>query len=327
MTDVGTERSSVGWLPSEFGRTDVSAVVGGAAWVLAVAVADLDAIQRAVSLAVLVVVPLGMGMAATPAFEGAAHRWYTAAVLGQPVAGLLVLASFLLPSGGLGPALAAVPWVAVTGALGVTAITRIRERGLWPLSETLIDAGFAYAIVGAVALVLHHLGITLWFDPVIVFLTAIHFHFAGFVLPVLTGLAGRALGDRVGLGPGFRSLAAVVLLGPAFIAVGISFSPVVEVLAVGGFTVAVGVLGGYIVLRVAPGRPPAQRVLVSVSALALPVSMVLALGYGISTFAGFGLRIPIGTMVSLHGSLNAYWFALVGAVGWRLAVPRAARVE
>jgi hypothetical protein len=252
------------------------------------------------------------------------RRWYTAAVVGQPVAGLLVLASFLLPSSGLWPALAAVPWVAATGALGLAAVARVRARGLWPLSETLIDAGFAYSIVGAVALVLHHLGITFRFDPVIVFLTAIHFHFAGFVLPVLTGLAGRALGDRAGRG--FRVLAAVVLLGPAFIAVGISFSPLVEVLAVGGFTVAVGVLGGYIVLRVAPARPALQRLLVSVSALALPVSMVLALGYGVSTFTELGLRIPIGTMVSLHGSLNAYWFALVGAVGWRLAVPRAAQV-
>lgn len=324
MTDAATRRTVSNRLPARIGLTDASAAGGGVLWLAAVAVANLGVIQRAVSLAVLVVVPLGMGMAATPMFEGWAGRLYTAAVLGQPVGGVLVLVSFLLPSSGLWPALAALPWVAVTGLLGLAALARVRKRGPWPLSETLIDAGFAYSIVGAVALLLHHLGITFWFDPVILFLTAIHFHFAGFVLPVLTGLAGRALGDRAGRG--FRLLALVVLLGPAFIAVGISFSPTIEVLAVGGFTVAVAILGGYVALRVAPGQPTLQRVLVSVSALALPVSMVLALGYGVAMFTGFDLGVTIGTMVTLHGSLNAYGFALLGAVGWRLAVPRAGRV-
>ena len=38
---------------------------------------------------------------------------------------------------------------------------------------------------------------------------------------------------------------------------------------------------------------------------------------------GTDLGLDIATMVALHGSLNAFGFALLGLVGWRLSVPRA----
>lgn len=300
---------------------DASALGGAVLWAGAVLLGELvSVVEQALALAPLVLLPLGMGMAATPAFMGLSRRPYDTAVVGQPIGAVLLLASLVLPLGGAGAAVAAVPWVFVTGLLGLVALARARERGPWPLSETVIDVGFAYSIVGAVALVLYHLGITFWFESVTILLTAVHFHYAGFILPVLTGLAGRALGNRVGTE--FRVLVGVVLIGPALIAIGISFSPVIEVLAVGGFTVAVGVLGGYITIRVAPERPRLQGVLVAVSSLSLPVSMVLALGYGIGTFTGTSLLgLSISTMITLHGTLNAFGFALIGVVGWRIAVP------
>lgn len=306
-----------------FAVTDVSALGGMILWSFAVLTGELvTVVEQALALAPLVLVPLGMRMAATPPFEGTPRRLYHAAAVGQPVGAVLVLVSLTLPSGGLEAAMVAVPWVFVTGLLGLTALARMRERGPWPLTETVIDAGFSYSVVGSVALVLFHLGITFWFEPVIILLTAVHFHFAGFVLPVLTGFAGRALGDRVGTG--FRGLTGVVLIGPALIAIGISFSPLIEVLAVGGFTVAVAVLGGYVTVGVAPERPRLQGVLVAVSSLVLPVSMTLALGYGIETFTGYNLfGLSVSRMIVLHGSLNAYGFALLGTIGWRLAVPRA----
>jgi hypothetical protein len=49
--------------------------------------------------------------------------------------------------------------------------------------------------------------------------------------------------------------------------------------------------------------------------------MALALGYGVATFSGTDLGLDIATMVALHGSLNAFGFALLGLAGWRLAVP------
>lgn len=52
---------------------------------------------------------------------------------------------------------------------------------------------------------------------------------------------------------------------------------------------------------------------------ALPMS--LALGYGVATFSGLDLGLDIAMMVALHGSLNAFGFALGALVGWRLDVP------
>lgn len=304
-------------LGTDVAVTDLSAGVGAVAWVGAVLVGGLGPITRALALAPLVLVPLGLGVALPGAVDRRTRRLRAVAVRWQPACALALLASLLWSDAGWIAALFALPWVVVTGLLVLVARSRVEQRGPWPLAETVVDAGLAYPLVGAVALVLSHLGITFWFDPVIVLLTAVHFHYAGFVLPVATGVVGRVASGRV-----YRALAGVVLVGPAVIAVGISFSPVVEVLAVGGFTVAVAALGGYVLLRVAPSRGRVQGVLLAASALALPVSMLLALGYGVGQFTGREFGLGVGTMVALHGSLNAFGFALPAMVGWRLDVPR-----
>ena len=318
---------------NEIAFTDLSALIGAAVWLLVTVTAELGAIERALALAPLVLVPLGMGMAATPAFRGRAGVLYDAAVVLQPIGAALFLGSLLMPSGGMTAAILATAWIPATGLLGLAALARIHDRGLWPLSGTItdtdvsalaLDAGFLYANVGAVALVLYHLGITFWFSPVIILLTAVHFHYAGFVLPIVTGLAGRC--GTTASDPLFRLLTAGVLIGPAIIAVGISFSPLVEIVAVSVFSLVVIALGGYVIVRIVPSRPPTQGLLLTASAITLPVSMLLALGFVVATVVGFdplGLTIP--RMVSLHGNLNAFGFALLGLVGWRLAVPAAER--
>jgi hypothetical protein len=351
---TGTETPDVAaarWKVRDYALGDVSAAGGAFVWTFVSLAILFGPVEQPLALAPLVLVPAGVRMAARPRFSGVADRFHAAATLLQPVGALLVTISVVIPGGAVAAALA-VPWVFVTALLGLAGFARFRDRlasawqhggedgpgdatdrdrpndrggpdSLWTAltaPETLIDAGFVYLTVGSTALVLSHLGITFWFEPAIILLTAVHFHYAGFVLPVFTGFAGRCVGpvgDRV-----YRPLAAVVLAGPALIAVGISFSPVVELAAVGGFTLAVALLGGYIAVRVASRRPRAQRVLLRVATLALPVSMALALGYGVGAYTGsppFGLGLS--TMVTLHGSLNAYVFGFFGLIAWRLSVP------
>jgi len=313
--------SVVGSSPSvgRFALTDLSAVFGGAVWLAVVVAGSLSAIERAVVLAPLVLVPLGLTMVGPLPVEGLPHWLYPAAVVLQPVGAVCVLASFLVstPSVAAG---AAVVWLLVTGLLGVVGLQRLVDRGgLAPISDTAIDSGLVYSVVGAVALVLHHLGISFWFEPVIILLTAIHFHYAGFVLPVLAGLTGRAVGTP---GRGFQLLTGVILLGPAIIAVGISFSPLVEFVAVGLFTTTVAVFGGYVVVRVVPDRSRIQGLCLVGSALALPVSMLLALAYAVMVVSGIDpLGVSLSRMVRFHGSLNAFGFALLGLLGWRVDVP------
>lgn len=308
-------------VPAVGGRAvpDLSALAGAVVWVAATALAPLGAAERALVLAPLVLVPLAIGMVVRGGFDGLAGQCFRAAVWLQPVGAVLFTASLALPVDGPTAAALAAPWLGVTGLLGLAALARTVDRGGFALPETAVDAGLAYVSVGAVALLLYHLDLTFWFARTIILLTAVHFHYAGFTLPVIAGLTGR--GHDADPSTAYTVLMGVILAGPAIIAVGISFSPLVEVVAVGGFTVAVALFGTHVVVRVAPARPRAQGLLVGASAVALPVSMALALGYGVATFTGTNLGLDIGTMVALHGSLNAFGFALLGLAGWRLSVP------
>jgi len=295
---------------------DLSAVLGTAVWLVLTATGELDAIERALALAPLVLVPLALRTAVIGAFQVPANRFTTTAIWLQPVGALLFAVSLVVPSSTPLAAALATPWLVVTGLLGLAALARTLRGGL-TLPETAIDAGFAYVSVGAIALLLAHLDLTFWFDRVIIRLTAVHFHYAGFVLPVAAGLTGRHLGDH---SRGFRTAVGVILVGPALIAVGIAFSPLVEVVAVSVFTVAVAAFGVVVLSRVIPTCPQLQGLLLGIAAVALPISMALALGYGVSTFTGRSLGLTISTMVALHGSLNAFGFGLCATLGWRLSV-------
>ncbi len=297
---------------------DLSAVFGAVVWLALTATGELDAIERALALAPLVLVPLALRTAVSGPLGASARRLTTTAIWLQPVGALLFAVSLVVPSPAPLAAALATPWLAVTGLLGLAALARTRVRSGLTLPETAIDAGFAYVSVGAVALLLAHLDLTLWFDRVIIRLTAVHFHYAGFVLPIAAGLTGRHLGDHP---RGFHTVVGVILVGPALIAVGIAFSPLVEVVAVSLFTVAVAAFGGVVLHRVVPNCPRLQGLLLGIAAVALPVSMALALGYGVSTFTGRSLGLTISKMVALHGSLNAFGFGLCATLGWRLSVP------
>src|SRR5436305_294253 len=78
----------------------------------------------------------------------------------------------------------------------------------------LVPRVFAGAGVWAAACVyLHPIG----FDDVVVVLTANHFHYAGFVVPIVAGLCGRLLPGR------FSAVTAVgVLAGVPLVATGIT---------------------------------------------------------------------------------------------------------
>lgn len=309
--------------------TDLSAAVGAVAW-LAVAAAALggtlalSVVELYVALAALVLVPLGLGLAVTAADPAVVALPYRVAVAGQFPAALAVVGALALPVGSLGSVALAVPWLGVTGLVASVGLRRLAARGLRPLPDLAVDAALLYVPVGAVALLLHRAGISLRFEPLIVLLTVVHYHYAGFVLPLVTGLSGRRLagGDgRFDDGLAGRVAAAatlVIVVNLALIAVGITFSPLVEVVAVALFTAAVTAFALLVLRGVAPSLPPLSRALLSVASLTLVVTMTLALVYGYSAFPATGTLISIGEMVAFHGSLNAVGFALPALLAFRL---------
>ena len=310
--------------------TDAAATFGAVVWLASVAAAwagylDLDVVDHYVGLAALVFVPLGLGLAATSRRSGGTSLPYRVAVAGQFPATALVLGALVSPVGSLPAVLLVLPWLAVAAAIGAFGLWRLRSRGLRPLPELSIDAATLYLPVGAVALLLHAAGVGLGFEPIIVQLTAVHYHYAGFVLPLVAGLAGRAVADEDGR---FRddvrgligaTTTLVIVVNLALIAVGITFSPLVEVVAVAFFTVAVAAFAVVVILPVSRTLPTVPGGLLLLAALAIVGTMALALAYGYSAFPLTGRLITIGEMVRWHGSVNAFGFALPALLAFRLA--------
>lgn len=338
--------------------TDLSAALGVAVVLALLSTQDwqgnvVEEVELFVALALLVLVPLGLGVVATDSWTGEPPLSYRFAVYAQFPGALAAAAALAQPVGSTVSVALVLPWLAVTGAIASVGAFRIlgrlgeqgilqdlrtlpREprmlprvlrrlpRGLRPLPELAIDAALLYLPVGAVALSLHRGDVSLQFTRFIVLLTAVHYHYAGFALPLVTGRIGRIVAgddghfgaDRVGRIVAVATVVIVVNL--ALIAVGITFSPTVEIVAVALFTVAVVVLSVVVVLEVVPGVGRAPGALLALGALTMLWTMALALAYAYSAFPTTGTLIAIDEMVTWHGRLNALAFAIPGLLAFRL---------
>lgn len=310
---------------------DASAGLGAVGWGALLVADPLGPIDDVIALAMLVLVPLAVRLADTPRRDGSRSVWYRFAVLGQPVLAVPGVVSLTMDPG-LAATLVALPWAVGTVGIAGFGAWRLLGRGPRPIEELSVDAGLLYVLVGGVALLFDRAGVALAFRPVIVTLTVVHFHYAGSVLPVLAGLAGRyAPGGR----PGriLRATTGVIVVGPGLIGAGITvaafdlpFAGVVEFAAVAVFTTAVALFSLSVIAGVLPrmtGR--VRRLLIGGASLAVTASMGFALLYGLARatggrYVGIDAR-SVGTMVTYHGQLNAYGFAVPALVGWRLGVP------
>jgi hypothetical protein len=251
--------------------------------------------------------------------DGPIAGWllWLAAQLQFPTALFLVL-SFACDEG-LFAAILALPWLVTTALSASAGLVRIWRRGRGAWEELCVDAGLVYLVVGGGWAVLSRAGMRpLNFETVIVLLTAIHFHYAGILLPVLTGLAGRA---RPGVTARAASLG--VVLGVPLVATGITatqlgLGSLLECTAA-WVTAGAGLLTATLHLRLAmaPKWSWPVRVCWTIAGLSLATSMILAALYGFRAFAPLDwLDIP--WMRALHGTANALGFGLCGVVGWSL---------
>lgn len=198
----------------------------------------------------------------------------------QPGAAALTVVSFLFPPGLLAAILAA-PWFLFTAALALT------RQPSWnfKLAVLFIPVGGAWLVISRAGM--QPLGFT---EP-IVLLTAVHFHFAGFVSPILAGLVRPPRIVQVG-----------VLLGPPLLAAGITLSPTLELAAAIGLAISVGATG-FRQLR-------HRSILLWVSSFSAMAGMILAVLYAFRI-----LDIP--TMARWHGVLLSLGFGICGLLGWQ----------
>lgn len=270
-------------------------------------------------LAVLVAVPLALALLPPPA--GVLRSLL---LLLQPAAALSVAAALLLPAGALAAVLA-LPWTAFTALVALEGLVRLRRGRGRPAGAACCAVGMVYLVVGGGWLALSRLGARpLGFGDTIVLLTAVHFHYAGLLAPLLVGLAGGALPPTARrVRRAWWLCTAGVLLGPPLLAAGITFARPLEIAA--AVLLAGGLVGTMLLaLRfVAPRLVTRARVLFTISALSVLLPMVLAVLYALGPLAAWSGVSP-RELVPLHGWVNALGFVLCGLLAWTVQPPLSA---
>lgn len=295
--------------------------MGVVLWLLLVLAVTTDShetelIHKVVFFAMLVIVPLGLSLVMADEQTGSLGL-YRLAVLVQPIAAIVTVASFFFEKGTLSAALSAV-WLVFALLVALVGLTRFVSRGLYPLQESTIDAGLLYLPVAGVWLVVYRLGVQPFdYGETIILLTVVHFHFAGFAAPIIAGMTGRMLAT-LNRSPAKIYLFTVVSIVAAMplVAAGITFSPWLGLMGTLLLSLGLVMLAVVTVARVIPVVPRFRtRVLLAIAALSSCTAMVLACLYAYSLVAHTViLRIP--TMAMTHGLLNAFGFATCSLIAW-----------
>lgn len=209
----------------------------------------------------------------------------------------------------------AVPWLGVCGWRALQVLLRFVRDKPKDLARWAHLAAHLYLPVGGIWALFYQIGFQpLGFALVIVLLTGVHFHYAGFALPWLTSrlLAQRSCGAVV------KVCAMGVMVGVPLVAIGITSSQLempfwvetgaVTILAGSAFGISHGYLAWAGEVR---GRPGLCFLL---AGLALSLGMVLAMLYGWRYLVPIEW-VTIPAMYTLHGTLNSWGFCLPGVLG------------
>lgn len=320
-------------------RAATKAGIGAGLWIGWVAgrVTDLrgDAWAHALLLfAALVLVPLVFALLADDPDDAAPEKARAARLLalaerGQLAAAVALAVACWLPAG-VPAALCALPWIALCGALAAAGVLRAKRGGLKrELHLLAADAALVFAGIGGAWTLADRLGWQpLGFPPAIVTLTAVHFHYAGLLLPLCAGLVQRELWmSRLASRAVVGSVLGVPAVAAGITASQLGWKPAWEAaagcgLALAGMTVAVL----HVRLALDAKWPAAARLLLGVAGASLFFGMVLAALYASRAFSAPAPWLDLPQMRALHGTVNAGGFALCAVLGWR-AVQTAANAR
>lgn len=292
-----------------------SAAVGVVVWLLLLLTttadsAHIELIHKIVFFAILVVVPLGLSLVA------ASNLTYKLAVFIQPIAALLTIASFFLDKGKTSAALSS-SWLILTALIALYGLTRLISRGPYPLSELSIDAGLLYLPVAGVWLVIYRLGEQPFgYGEIIILLTVVHFHFAGYATPIIAGMNGRVLSSIEFPRKIYAFVVFGIVAAMPLVAAGITFNPLLGLIGTLLLSAALVLLAILTIGWVRPAIPQrGKQILLTLAALASCSSMVLATLYAYS-IATHTLILTIPMMATTHGILNAFGFVTCSLLVW-----------
>ncbi len=276
--------------------------------------------QRLLLLAIVVLTPLALALIPQWAPSPGTLRGLRWVGWLQPIAAIPVVYAFVQPTGMLAASLT-LPWLLCTGLVALAGMDlRRAAQDAHPVHEVVLTIGMCYLPIGAFWLLISRLGLRpLAFPDVIVLLTAVHFHYTGFAVPVITAMTGRFLA-RQGLSvPIYPWVAAAIIGATPSIAAGITFAPWLEALGVLLIFLAVIGLASVWIIYILPRiSSTAARGLLTIAACAMVVAILPALLYGAGELWGRSF-ITIPRMVQIHGLTNAFGFVACGLMGWIVA--------
>jgi len=224
----------------------------------------------------------------------------------------------LSPRAGNESAIPAGAWLMWCNFMAWESARKLRRSPVIDPGTLCVAAAGISPAIGAAWLMAHRANWTPWgFDPLIVLLTAAHFHHAGFTLPLMAGLNAKA-------SPGCwtRFSCVAILAGVPLVAAGITCTHFGVLRFVEPFGVTVLVIGalGVAISQIRRGFDKKQaewvRFCFVISGVSLLSAMILAMGFGLRHLVpNWALTMP--QMWMIHGTLNAFGFGLCGLLAWR----------
>jgi len=284
----------------------ISAAVSAVVWLCWALFVRPDWTAVLLLLSPFVLVALGLRVAAQ---AGPQSRLVVVMAQVAPLIALAPAASYALDPGLLAAALT-VPWLLFTIVVALAGVARLLTRTSLQDGAWAIDFGLIYIVVGGTWLTITRAGLRpLHFHEPIIELTAVHFHYAGFALPIVAGLVAH----RSNYG---ANIAAAVVLGVPFTALGITVGGTLEWIAA-TFMALAGLGVAALLVDTARRANGLARLLTIAAGLSLAGGMSLAIGWAWAVRFGWNY-LGLQEMAGMHGSLNALGFGFLGLLGLNL---------
>ena len=281
-------------------------------WLLFLFLAGGDFLQTRwegalVMFAALALVPTGLQLLHLPQ-----SRWHLLSAIG-------LCAAYLFFPNQYAPILA-LPYLLLAAWLTIREFSNLLVSKKMELLQWVRVAALAFWATGAVWALCFLADIRpLAFDPVIVGLTAAHFHVAGFVLATVVYCLLSDAPDRTNKLLGWATLAGMPLVAAGITLTKLGFSPIFEWVSALSFVgFALAVVWQHIRLFSQKNHLPTSRRLWLGGAICLLIGGVLASLYAIQfSFPMDWVNIP--NMKIWHGTLNAVGFGWLVLNGWAMA--------
>ncbi|MEK4486993.1 YndJ family protein [Psychrobacillus sp. FSL H8-0484] len=200
-----------------------------------------------------------------------------------------------------------------TFLVAIYGLRRFIQRGFVHIEEFMIDAGMMYLFIGGVWFFASVTGIDTGFSPILTWLTAIHFHYSSFLLPIFLGFLGRLQKSTA-----YNMVCTIILISPIVVALGITFAPWLELISV--VLYITGIYGFIVLAFQAPFASTLQKGLVLLSFGSLGITILFSLLYAAGNVFGI-FHVNINFMLKFHGFFNCILFALCGMIGWSISTP------